>query len=59
MQKKSISHIDVYGANGPKLDFFPNPSKCSHKFPNLYFCEIFELRPLENTQKINKWLFSL
>ncbi len=31
----------------------------SQKFHDLYFCEIFELRPLETTQKINKWLSSL
>jgi hypothetical protein len=34
--KKSISHIDVYGANGPK-DLFLNLLKYSQTFPNLYF----------------------
>ncbi len=41
--------------NGP----FPQSLKYSRKFPNLYFCEIFELQSLENTQKINKWSSSL
>ncbi len=38
----------------------PNgPFDYSQKFPHLYFCEIFELRPFENTEKSNKWLSSL
>jgi hypothetical protein len=41
--------------NGP----FSNLLKYSQKFPSLYFCEIFELQSLENTQKINRWLSSL
>jgi hypothetical protein len=41
------------------MDLFFNPLKYSQKFPNLCFCEIFELRLLESTQKINKWLCSL
>jgi hypothetical protein len=41
------------------MDFFLDLLKYSQEFPNLYFCEIFELPPLENTQKINKWLSSL
>jgi hypothetical protein len=38
------------------MDLFLNLLKYSQKFPKLYFCEILELRSLENIQKINKWL---
>ncbi len=40
------------------MDLFLNLMKYPQKFPNIYFCEIFELRSLEDTQKINKWLSS-
>jgi hypothetical protein len=58
IQKKSISHMDVYGANGPKWTF-SLIFEIFSKITLFYLCEIFELQSLENTQKINKWLSSL